>query len=237
MAWSRGCIGVGLGLLALMWGASARAAEGWPGAFETDAPLIAMVEVRFSYGAQIADDGNVQLDDAVARVGKAGYWLVEGASDAGGAQEASARAEAVRVYLIEHDVPPRRIVAAPLPEARGPKARVRSFSAPPSKLDLSFAAGTVALDDDAKRALDFITASLVGRDMPLLIRAYAAPSANSDALKLALARAIAVRAYLLDKAMPGYLLEITAAAAEPGLGSERVELRPVPAEENSAAMR
>jgi outer membrane protein OmpA-like peptidoglycan-associated protein len=216
--------------LGVLSGAPARAAEGWPGAFETDAPLIAMVEVRFSRGAQISSDGNVQLDDAIARVGRAGYWLVEGASDSGGAaakQEANARAEAVRVYLIERDVLPERIVTAPLPDAHGPKARVRTFSAPPSKIDLSFAPGDATLDENARRALDFIFASLEGRDVPLVIRAFAAPVTGGDALKLALARAIAVRSYLLGKSMPGYLLEITAAVAEKSPESERVELSPV----------
>ena len=220
-------IGVCVGLWAIALGASARGATGWPGAFETDAPLISMVEVRFAKGAQMANDGNVQLDDAIARVGKAGYWLVEGASDSGGVQEASARAEAVRVYLIERDVAPDRIVTSPLPDALGSKARVRTFSAPPSKLDLSFAPGSAALDDNARRALDFIFASVEGHDVPLVIRAFAAPSDGGDALRLALQRAIAVRGYLLGKSMPGYLLEITAAATEPSPNSERVELSPV----------
>jgi len=230
MVSARVWIGVCLGLWAITPGAPARAVEGWPGALETDAPLIAMVEVRFSKGAQIASEGNVQLDDAIVRVGKAGYWLVEGASDSGGAsavQEANARAEAVRVYLIERDVAPERIVTAPLPDSHGAKARVRTFSAPPSKLDLRFAPGSAALDDNARRALDFIFASVEGGDVPLVIRAFASPSGGGDALKLALARAIAVRAYLLGKSMPGYLLEITAAATEPAPDSERVEVNPV----------
>lgn len=228
MTWVRMLIGVAAG--AVVGTAQARAAEGWPGAFETDAPLIAMVEVRFAKGAQLARDGNVQLDDAIARVGKAGYWLVEGASDSGGStalQEANARAEAVRVYLIERDVMPERIVTAPLPDAHGPKARVRTFSAPPSKLDLRFAVGEASLSDHARRALNFIFASVEGQDVPLVIRAFASPAGNSDALKLALARAIAVRSYLLSKAMPGYLLEITAAATESGPDAERVEISPV----------
>ncbi len=87
-------IGVYVGLWAMALGTPAGGATGWPGAFETDAPLISMVEVRFAKGAQIANDGNVQLDDAIARVGKAGYWLVEGASDSGGASACKKRAPA-----------------------------------------------------------------------------------------------------------------------------------------------
>ncbi len=217
-------------LLAAGGAIAAQASTAWPGTLETNAPLSVLFEVRFGKGAQLAPEGTTQLDAVLARPTSGLFWLIEGASDTdgpNGAVEAQARADAVRVRLIEQNIPPRRIVAYALSAARGSKVRVRAFTDPPAHTTIPYEPGSAEASEGARHMLDFLAASVEGRERALMVRAFAATAKDGDPLVLAIARAQAARDYLLSRGLPGHRIEIAAEAAPAGPNAERIEIEPI----------
>jgi outer membrane protein OmpA-like peptidoglycan-associated protein len=86
----------------------------------------------------------------------------------------------------------------------------------------------VDLDDAARLKLDELSALLLRNERRMQLRAFAAsprPNALSEARRLALHRALAVRGYLIEKGLPGSRVDVRA-IGEPEDGSppDRVEI-------------
>jgi outer membrane protein OmpA-like peptidoglycan-associated protein len=93
---------------------------------------------------------------------------------------------------------------------------------------LAFDAGSATLSDSARQTLDALAAQLSGNEQRLKVVAYAAGQSNnvSQARRLSLSRALAVRAYLIDKGIRSTRMDVQAMGApENGNGpADRVDL-------------
>lgn len=93
---------------------------------------------------------------------------------------------------------------------------------------LTFDAGSATLNDSTRRTLDALAAQLSGNEQRLKVVAYAAGQSNnvSQARRLSLSRALAVRAYLIDKGIRSTRMDVQAMGApENGNGpADRVDL-------------
>ncbi|HLI13562.1 MAG TPA: OmpA family protein [Alphaproteobacteria bacterium] len=104
-----------------------------------------------------------------------------------------------------------------------------SSSAPERTLSIDFAAGTSDLSDSAKGTLDKIVSNLQrNADERLQLAAYAAGSDDqaSQARRLSLTRALAVRTYLIDKGIASTRIDVRALGnkVEGGGPADRVDL-------------
>ncbi len=93
---------------------------------------------------------------------------------------------------------------------------------------LAFDAGSAILNDTARQSLDALAAQMAGNEQRLKVVAYAAGQTNnvSQARRLSLSRALAVRAYLIDKGIRSTRIDVQAMGApENGNGpADRVDL-------------
>jgi outer membrane protein OmpA-like peptidoglycan-associated protein len=95
---------------------------------------------------------------------------------------------------------------------------------------IPFAAEQADLPKDNLGALDGLAAQLAKTEDRLQIRAYAASTGNdgSGARRLSLSRALAVRAYLIDKGIRSTRIDVRALGTpSDGSQADRVEVAPV----------
>jgi outer membrane protein OmpA-like peptidoglycan-associated protein len=100
---------------------------------------------------------------------------------------------------------------------------------PSSASRLTFDGGSASLSDSARAALDGLAAQLAGNEQRLKVVAYAAGQANnaSQARRLSLSRALAVRSYLIDKGIRSTRIDVQAMGAPEnanGGPADRVDL-------------
>jgi outer membrane protein OmpA-like peptidoglycan-associated protein len=90
---------------------------------------------------------------------------------------------------------------------------------------VSFAPQSAEISEAARGALDAVAKSLAQRSVKQIeLRAYAAAGDPADARKIALARALAVRSYLIDQGVKARIEVGAFAAAARGAGNERVDV-------------
>jgi len=99
---------------------------------------------------------------------------------------------------------------------------------PSSSNRLTFDGGSATLSDSARAALDSLAAQLAGNEQRLKVVAYAAGQANnaSQARRLSLSRALAVRSYLIDKGIRSTRIDVQAMGAPENASgpADRVDL-------------
>lgn len=129
--------------------------------------------------------------------------------------------------------PPPATTAAPAPPAPAP-AQIASL--PPASatsrdqtIQLVFDATTSQIDDNAKRGLDQLVKSAASDpDLQLQLVAFASgtgPEGPSQARRLSLSRALAVRSYLVDKGVRSTRIDVRALGNRPGGGpADRVDV-------------
>ncbi|MSP82998.1 MAG: hypothetical protein EXQ94_08710 [Alphaproteobacteria bacterium] len=128
----------------------------------------------------------------------------------------------------------------PVPEPE-PAAAMVATTTPPGALDLTrpvtlvtlgFAAKESALRPDAIRALDAVVAAMsadVGARIQLVAFAGGTGSSASAARRLSLSRALAVRAYLIERGVRSTRMDVRALGAKPDGGpTERVDVVALP---------
>jgi outer membrane protein OmpA-like peptidoglycan-associated protein len=128
--------------------------------------------------------------------------------------------------------PPASIKVEPPPPARTAAAKVSppepSTSPAPSAgpaVTVSFAPQSAEITDVNRAALDVMAKSVAQRGVKQIeLRAYAGGSDAADARKVALARALSVRSYLIDQGMKARIEVGAFAAAARGAGGDRVDV-------------
>jgi outer membrane protein OmpA-like peptidoglycan-associated protein len=95
-------------------------------------------------------------------------------------------------------------------------------------LSIAFQNGAIDLDDGARLKLDELSAQLLRNERRMQLQAFAAsprPNALSEARRIALHRALAVRGYLIEKGLPGSRVDVRAMGQpEDGSPPDRVEI-------------
>jgi outer membrane protein OmpA-like peptidoglycan-associated protein len=93
---------------------------------------------------------------------------------------------------------------------------------------LLFDGGSATLSDSARQALDGLASQLAGNEQRLKVVAFAAGQTNnaSQARRLSLSRALAVRAYLIDKGIRSTRIDVQAMGAPENANgpADRVDL-------------
>ena len=93
---------------------------------------------------------------------------------------------------------------------------------------LAFETNSASLSDSARQALDALAAQLTGNEQRLTVKAYAAGQSNnaSQARRLSLSRALAVRSYLIDKGIRSTRIDVQAMGAPENANgpADRVDL-------------
>jgi len=117
----------------------------------------------------------------------------------------------------------------------GPAVEPQTAALPPApalaeQIRVLFQDGSVELDDDAKRKLSAVaTALMENTTMRIQLLAYAGASLDgtSRARRLSLSRALAVRAYLIEKGVRSTRMDVRALGDKIGDGpADRVDIRP-----------
>jgi outer membrane protein OmpA-like peptidoglycan-associated protein len=133
------------------------------------------------------------------------------------------------------DLPP--IAPAPVAASNGPRKlftpKYKGAAAPAGAEDVTtivFASASEGLDASATRALDEISASLIGDDRSIVtLSAFAGVPADGnqqESRRLALARALAARNYLMRKGLASNRIDIRAVGpAGDGQGDDRVDIK------------
>jgi outer membrane protein OmpA-like peptidoglycan-associated protein len=93
---------------------------------------------------------------------------------------------------------------------------------------VTFESNSPSLSADARNSLDRLAADLLANpERRATLKAYSAGSAGPDTRRLALARGLAVRAYLIDKGVPRERLDVQALGASADGGpADRVDAVP-----------
>ena len=92
-------------------------------------------------------------------------------------------------------------------------------------MTLSFAPQSAEINEAGRNALDTMARSAAQRGVKQIeLRAYATGTDTADARKVALARALSVRSYLIDHGVKARIEVGAFATAGRGPGTERVEI-------------
>ena len=117
----------------------------------------------------------------------------------------------------------------------GPAVEPQTAALPPAsaladQIRVLFPEGSVELDDDAQRRLSAVATALTENPIvriQLLAYAKASSDGSSRARRLSLSRALAVRAYLIEKGVRSTRMDVRALGAKHGDGpADRVDIRP-----------
>jgi len=117
----------------------------------------------------------------------------------------------------------------------GPAVEPQTAALPPAstlaeQIRVLFQEGSVELDDDAQRRLNAVAIALTENPtvrIQLLAYAMASSDGNSRARRLSLSRALAVRAYLIEKGVRSTRMDVRALGDKHGDGpADRVDIRP-----------
>lgn len=114
------------------------------------------------------------------------------------------------------------VSAAVPPPAAEPASRPAASAAP--AVTVSFAPQSAEIDADSRNALDALARSLAQRGVKRVeLRAYSTGD-PADARKVALARALSVRSYLIDRGVKTHIEVGGFARAPRGGGGDRVDV-------------